>query len=59
MVPGIGNARSDLGQAIEDLGALLQRSQAMAMKTSENLLKAGVQQAVQDSSLGALVDLTA
>jgi hypothetical protein len=59
MVPGIGDARFDLGQAIEDLGALLQRSQAMAMKASENLLKADVQQAVQDSSLGARIDLTA
>ena len=59
MVPGIGNARADLGQAIEDLGAMLQNAQAMAMKTAENLLKAGVQQAVQDASLGARIDITA
>jgi hypothetical protein len=59
MVPGIGNARADLAQAIEDLGAMLQESQAMAMKTAEKLLKAGVQQAVQDASLGARIDLTA
>jgi hypothetical protein len=59
MVPGIGSARADLAQAIEDLGAMLQESQAMAMKTAEKLLKAGVQQAVQDASLGARIDLTA
>jgi hypothetical protein len=59
MVPGIGNARADLGQAIEDLGAMLMNSQAMAMKAAENLLKAGVQQAVQDASLGARIDTTA
>jgi len=59
MVPGIGRARADLAQAIEDLGTMLRNSQAMAMKTAEKLLKAGVQQAVQDASLGAQIDLTA
>lgn len=38
---------------------MLRDSQAMAMKTAEKLLKAGVQQAVQDVSLGAQIDLTA
>lgn len=38
---------------------MLQNAQAMAMKTAENLLKAGVQQAVQDASLGAQIDITA
>lgn len=38
---------------------MLQDSQAMAMKAAEKLLKAGVQQAVQDSSVGARIDLTA
>lgn len=59
MVPGIGRARADLAQAIEDLGTMLRDSQAMAMKTAEKLLKAGVQQAVQDASLGAQIDLSA
>ena len=59
MVPGIGNARADLGQAIEDLGAMLMNSQAMAMKAAENLLKTGVQQAVQDASLGSRIDTSA
>lgn len=38
---------------------MLMNSQAMAMKAAENLLKAGVQQAVQDASLGARIDTTA
>jgi hypothetical protein len=59
MVSGIGNARADLAQAIQDLGAMLQNSQALAMKTSEKLLKAGIQEAVQDSSVGAQIDITA
>jgi hypothetical protein len=59
MVQGIGPSRADLGQAIEDLGTLLKDSQALAMQAAEKLLKAGVQQAVQDASLGSRVDLTA
>jgi hypothetical protein len=61
MVPGIGRANPavDLAQAIQDLNAMLQDSQAMAMNTAEKLLKVGVQQAVQDASVGTRVDLTA
>jgi hypothetical protein len=59
MVPGIGDARADIARAIEDLGVMLQDAQAMAMKTADNLLKAGVQQVVQDASLGARIDVTA
>ncbi len=59
MVPGIGNARADLAQAIEDLGAMLKDTQALAMKTAENLLKAGIQETVRDSSVGAQIDITA
>jgi hypothetical protein len=59
MVQGIGVSRGNLGQAIEDLGSLLMNSQAMVMRTAEKLLKAGVEQAVKDASLGSLIDLTA
>jgi hypothetical protein len=59
MVPGIGNARANLAQAIEDLGAMLQDSQALAMKTTEKLLKAGIREAIRDSSVGAQIDTTA
>jgi len=65
MVSGIGraNAAQDLVRAIEDLGRMLQQSQAEMMKTAEKLLRAGVQetvqQAVQDASIGARVDFNA
>ena len=65
MVSGIGraNAAQDLVRAIEDLGRMLQQSQAEMTKTAEKLLRAGVQEAVQqaaqDPSVGARVDLGA
>jgi len=61
MVSGIGGASAgpDLLRAIEDLGRLLQQSQVEVMKTAERLLRAGVQQAIQDASVGARVDLSA
>lgn len=61
MVQGIGHGSpgTDLARAVEDLSVMLRDSQALAMKTAEKLLKAGVQQAVQDASLGARIDLTA
>ncbi len=62
MVSGIGGAYrggQDLPRAIEDLGQLLRQSQAEAMKTAEKLLRAGIEQAVRDASVGARVDLTA
>jgi hypothetical protein len=46
-------------RSIEDLSRVLQDSQAQAMQMADKLLKAGVQQAVQDSSVGARVDVTA
>ena len=60
MTSSIGAAPlSDLAKAIQELGQLLQDTQAMAAQTSQKLLKAGVQQAVQDASVGAAIDLTA
>jgi len=60
MVSSIGAAPlSDLAKAIEELGKLLQDTQTMALQASQKLLKAGVQQAVQDASVGAAIDVTA
>ncbi len=60
MVSSIGAAPlTDLTKAIQQLGQLLENTQAMAMQASEKLLKAGVQQAVQDATVGAAVDVTA
>ena len=49
----------ELRRSIEDLARVLQDSQAHAMQMADKLLKAGVQQAVQDSSVGARIDITA
>jgi len=60
MVQGIGAAaQADFTKRIQDLGQLLKDSQAMAARVSEKLLTVSVQQAVQDASVGAAVDLTA
>ena len=61
MVSGIGpaSAVADLLRSIEDLGRLLAQSQAAEMNMAEKLMKAGVQQTVQDASVGARIDLTA
>ena len=52
--PGMAFLRS-----LEDLARVLQDSQAQAMDMTGKLLKFGVQQAVQDSSIGAQIDVTA
>jgi hypothetical protein len=49
----------DFLRSIEDLARVLQDSQAQAMQMANKLLRAGVQQAVQDSSVGARIDVTA
>lgn len=46
-------------RSIEDLARVLQDSQAQAMQMADKLLKAGVEQAVQDSSVGTRIDITA
>ncbi len=60
MVTGINPASpADLVRSLEALNAVLQSSQAQASQLAEKLLKAGVQQAVQDNALGTLIDATA
>ncbi len=60
MVSSIGaEPLTDLAKAIQELGQLLQDTQNMAAQTSQKLLKAGIQQAVQDASVGAAIDVTA
>jgi hypothetical protein len=46
-------------RSVEDLSRVLQDSQAQVMEMADKLLKVGVQQAVQDSSVGARIDITA
>jgi hypothetical protein len=53
------NPALQFSRSVEDLARILQDSQAQAMAMADKLLKAGVQQAVQDSSVGARIDITA
>jgi len=46
-------------RAFDDLGRLLQQSQAEVMQMAEKLLNVSVQQTISDASVGNQVDLTA
>jgi hypothetical protein len=46
-------------RSVEDLARVLQDSQAQALEIADKLLKVAVLQAVQDSSVGARIDVTA
>jgi hypothetical protein len=60
MLPGISPSYpADLSRSLEALDAVLQSSQAQAFQLAEKLLKAGVQQAIQDNALGTLIDTSA
>jgi hypothetical protein len=56
---GGGSPGMDFLRSVEDLARVLQDSQAQAMQMAEKLLRTGVQQAVQDSSIGTRIDVTA
>ena len=49
----------DFLRSLGDLARVLQDSQAQAMELAGRILKVDVQQAVQDSAVGARIDLTA
>ncbi len=54
-----GSAGVDLMRSLDALSAVLQNGQDEAMQLAEKLMKVGVQQAIQDSSVGTLIDTTA
>ena len=60
MTPAIsGGAAADLSRSIEALSALLRDSNEQAIAFAEKLLRVDVQQSVQDTALGTLIDTTA
>jgi hypothetical protein len=60
MVSGTGPlSPADLARSLDALNAVLQNAQGQASQLAEKLLKAGVQQAIQDNALGTLIDTTA
>ena len=58
MIGGISQG-ADLTRSLDALAAVLQNSQDQAMQLADKMLKAGVQQAVQDSAVGTLIDTSA
>jgi len=60
MVSAISQGSSaDFVRSLEALSSVLQNSQAQASQMAEKLLKAGVQQAIQDNARGTLIDASA
>ncbi len=57
MMSGIAPASpADLARSLDELSAVLQNGQNQTSALAEKLLKAGVQQAIQDNALGTLID---
>ena len=58
MIPGISgaDAAARLAQSVQSLAAVIQGSQQQEMDLANRLLNVQVQQAVQDSALGAQID---
>jgi hypothetical protein len=59
MVPAIAQGGVDLARSLEALSAVLQNGQDETMRLAEKLMKVGVQQTIQDKSVGMLIDTTA
>jgi hypothetical protein len=62
MVQGISqgsSAAADFARSIEALSDLLKGANAEAMGLAEKMLKIGVQQTIQDASLGVRIDTSA
>jgi hypothetical protein len=61
MLPGISRNSSavDLIRSLDALAAVLKDSNAQSQELADKLLKASVQQAVSDSSVGGRVDTSA
>jgi hypothetical protein len=60
MIPGVASSNAvDLVRSIEALSEMLKSAQVREMNMTDKLLKAGIQQAVQDSQLGTIIDLLA
>jgi len=58
MIGGITQG-ADPARSLDALAAMLQNTQDQAMQLADKMLKAGIQQAVQDSSVGTLIDTSA
>ena len=61
MISGIsqGSASADIARSIDTMKAVLQNGQDAKMQLAEKLMKVGVQQTIQDTKLGTIIDAMA
>jgi hypothetical protein len=59
MIPGISQGAVDFSRSLEALAALLKSSNEQTMQMAEKLLKVDVAQTIQDSAVGARIDVSA
>jgi hypothetical protein len=61
MISGIsqGSAGVDLTRSLDAMSAVLQNGQDEMMQLAEKLMKVGVQQTIQDSKMGTIIDTMA
>jgi hypothetical protein len=59
MISGISQGGADVSRSLDALAALLVSTNDRAMQMAEKLLKAGVEQAIQDATLGTRIDVSA
>ena len=59
MISGISQGAADVSRSLDALAALLVTTNDRAMQMAEKLLKAGVEQTIQDSTLGTRIDISA
>jgi hypothetical protein len=60
MMSGIWQSPAvDLARSTDALAAVLRNGSAQSMQLAEKLLRMGVQQAIQDSSVGMRIDISA
>jgi hypothetical protein len=60
MISGIqGNDPGDIARSVQAMQDVLVNAQAQSMQMAEKLMKTGIQQAIQDTQLGTLIDVMA
>jgi len=59
MISGISQGAADLSRSLDALAALLKSSNEQTMQMAEKLLKVDAAQAIQDSTLGTGIDVSA
>lgn len=59
MISGVSQGAADFSRSLDALAALLLSTNDRAMQIDEKMLKAGVEQAIQDSTVGTRIDVSA